>query len=95
MVLRYRCTRLTSLDLSMLYPHSLSTMFTVGGLPEGITALQRLQRLRLNQCVTAPLACSISQLTQLTSLEFLQDELYFLEVQEEEEEVGTAQVRQK
>lgn len=48
-------------------------MFTAGGLPEGITALQRLQRLRLFNCVTAPLTSGISRLTQLTSLEVLSD----------------------
>ena len=52
-------------------PESYETMFTVGGLPEGITALQRLQHLRLRDCVTAPLALGISRLTQLTSLEIL------------------------
>lgn len=45
------------------------TMFTVGGLPEGITALRRLQHLRLGDCITEPLACDLSQFTQLTSLE--------------------------
>jgi hypothetical protein len=68
-----RCTRLTSLDLSMLDPHTLDSMFTVGGLPEGITALQRLQHLRLGNCVTEPLARDIRQMTQLTSLDLLQD----------------------
>lgn len=58
----------------MLYPHDLDSMFTVGGLPEGITALQRLQRLQLDNCVTEPLARSISQLTQLTSLDLSQDD---------------------
>jgi hypothetical protein len=68
-----RCTRLTSLDLSMLDPHSLDSMFTVGGLLEGITALQRLQHLRLGNCVTQPLAHGVSQMTHLTSLDLLQD----------------------
>lgn len=67
-----RCTHLTSLDLSMLQPYTLDTMFTVGSLPEGITALQRLQHLRLADCVTEPLARGIGQMTQLTSLEFWQ-----------------------
>jgi hypothetical protein len=49
------------------------TMFTGGGLPEGITALQRLQHLRLFNCVTAPLTSGISRLTQLTSLTILGD----------------------
>jgi hypothetical protein len=71
----YRCTRLTSLELSMLEVASYATMFTVGGLPEGITALQRLQHLRLTDCVTAPLALGIDQLTQLTSLEIFSGDL--------------------
>ena len=50
-------------------------MFSVGGLLEGITAVQRLQHLRLDNCVTAPLTQSISRLTQLTCLEIAQDEL--------------------
>jgi hypothetical protein len=37
-----------------------------------MTALQRLRHLRLVNCVTDPLTC-ISRLTQLTSLEVLQD----------------------
>ena len=57
----------------MLDPHSLDSMFTVGGLPEGITALQRLQHLRLRNCATEPLAHGISQMTQLTSLDLSQD----------------------
>ena len=59
----------------MLEPYTLDSMFTVGGVPEGITALQRLQHLRLGN-VTEPLAGGISQmmqLTQLTSLDLLQD----------------------
>jgi hypothetical protein len=70
-----RCTHLTHLELGM---HDLDTpqdMFSVGGLPDGITALQRLQHLRLDNCVTAPLTQSISGLTQLTCLEITQDEL--------------------
>lgn len=54
-------------------PESYATMFTVGGLPEGIAALQRLQHLRLYSCVTAPLTAGISRLTQLTSVEVLSD----------------------
>jgi hypothetical protein len=66
-----RCTRLTSLDLSMPELDTAEMMFTVGGLPEGITALQRLQRLRLGNCVTEQLTRGISRLTQLTSLEIV------------------------
>jgi hypothetical protein len=64
-----RCTRLTSLELIMHDVESYQTMFTVGGLPEGISVLQRLQYLRLSDCVTAPLTHGISQLTQLTRLD--------------------------
>lgn len=63
--------------------HDLDTpknMFSVGGLPEGISALQRLQHLRLDNCMTAPLTQSISHLTQLTCLEITQDELCKWEV---------------
>jgi hypothetical protein len=51
---------------------------SVDGLPEGITALQRLQRLRLGNCMTAPLTHAISRLTQLTCLEITQHEQYEL-----------------
>ena len=51
------------------------TMFTVGGLPEGMTVLQRLQHLRLGNCITEPLACDLSQFRQLTSLEIPSDDL--------------------
>ena len=54
--------------------------FIVGGLPEGITALQRLQHLRLDKCVTAAPTHSISRLTQLTCLEVTQDELHHYEI---------------
>lgn len=50
-------------------------MFAVDGLPEGISALQRLQHLRLANCLVKPLTVSISQLTQLTSLEILDEDL--------------------
>lgn len=46
----------------------------VGGLSAGITALQRLARLRLQNVVTAPLTDSVSQLTNLTSLGLYSDE---------------------
>jgi hypothetical protein len=65
------CTHLTSLDLSNVGPTS-SRMFTVGSLPEGITALQRLEHLRLHDCTTESPKCGISQLTQLTNVEFWQ-----------------------
>ena len=51
---------------------------SVDGLPEGITALQRLQHLRLGNCKTAPLTHAISRLTQLTCLEIPQHEQYEL-----------------
>ena len=51
------------------------TMFTMGGLSEGFTILQRLQHLRLGNCITEPLACDLSQFTQLTSLEIPADDL--------------------
>lgn len=70
-----RCTRLTSLRLSMHEVESHEWMFAVDGLPEGITALQRLQHLRLANCLVKPLTLSISQLTQLTSLEILDEDL--------------------
>ena len=53
----------------MLNPHSLDTMFNVGGLPEGISRLRSLRQLRLVNCMTASLARAISLLTQLTRLE--------------------------
>lgn len=75
----YRCTRLTHLDISM---HELDTCeedgLSVDGLPEGITALQRLQHLRLGNCMTAPLTHGISRLTQLTCLEIVHHEQYEL-----------------
>jgi hypothetical protein len=71
-----RCTQLTSLNLSMHQLESYATMFTVGGLPEGIAALQRLQHLRLYNCVTAPLARGISQMTQLTSLKIQRGDVH-------------------
>jgi hypothetical protein len=49
--------------------------FSVGGLPKGITALQSLQHLRLEECVMAPLTSGIKRLTQLTSLEIVCDQL--------------------
>ena len=66
----YRCTRLTSLDLNSHRTIGLSTLFTVGN-AEAITALQRLQFLRLGGCVTAPLTQGISRLTRLLTLEVL------------------------
>jgi hypothetical protein len=63
-----RCTQLTSLDISVPELDTTEMVFTVGGLPEGITALQRLQHLRLGNCMTEPLAVGVSRLTQLTSL---------------------------
>jgi hypothetical protein len=42
---------------------------------EAITALTQLRHLRLDACVTAPLTRSISQLTQLTSLEVNYDDM--------------------
>ena len=73
MVVCNRCTRLTRLDLSMLEPYTLDSMFTVGGLPEGITALHSLQHLRLGNCLTEPSARNIGQMTHLTSLDLSQD----------------------
>jgi hypothetical protein len=67
-----RCTGLTSLDLSVFEPNGTDAMLSVGGIPWDITALQRLQRLRLDECVTAPLPRSIGRMTQLTSLSILQ-----------------------
>ena len=58
-------------ELCELAPDS---RFCIGGLPEEITALQRLQHLRLDNCVTAPLTQSISCLTQLSHLEITQNE---------------------
>ena len=39
------------------------TTFTVGSLPRGVTALQSLRHLRLEECVTATLTRGISRLT--------------------------------
>jgi hypothetical protein len=39
-----------------------------GGLSEGITALQQLARLRLQNVLTAPLIHTVSELTNLTSI---------------------------
>ena len=74
--LRCRLTRLTHLDLSMHESkyQAPSRRLCVGNLPDGITALQRLQHLRLGCCITIPLAPSISCLTQLTCLELIHDE---------------------
>jgi hypothetical protein len=47
----------------------------MGGLPEAFTILQRLQHLRLGNCITEPLACDLCQLTQLTSLEIPSDDM--------------------
>jgi hypothetical protein len=71
-----RCTRLTSLDLSMHQANMYDTTFSVGGLPKGFTILRRLQHLRLGDCITEPLACDLSQFTQLTSLEIPSKDLY-------------------
>jgi hypothetical protein len=49
------------------------------GLPEGITALQRLQHLRLGNCMSSPRTQSISRLTQLSCLEITHDELFELD----------------
>lgn len=57
-----------------LYELAPNTRFCVGGLPEELAALQRLQHLQLGNCVTAPLTQSISCLTQLTHLEITQNE---------------------
>jgi hypothetical protein len=51
-----------------------SRRLCVANLPEGITALQRLQHLRLGCCITTPLTPSISRLTQFMCLEILHDE---------------------
>ena len=65
------------------------TMFTVGGLPEGITALQRLQHLRLYNCLTEPLAGGISRLSQLTSVSIISSDLH----SEDNHEPGSVAVR--
>ena len=39
-----------------------------GGLSEGITALQKLAQLRLQNVLTAPLTDAVSELTNLTSI---------------------------
>jgi hypothetical protein len=49
---------------------------------EAVTVLQRLQRLRLSCCMTAPLTRHISKLTQLTSLEVIYDDINMVEVSE-------------
>ena len=49
------------------WPHACSV-------PADITALQHLQHLGLRDCVTEPLPRSLSQMTQLTSLDITQDE---------------------
>ena len=55
-----RCTRLTSLRLSMHEVESHEWMFAVDGLPAGITALRHL---RLANCLVKPLTVSISHFT--------------------------------
>lgn len=73
-----RLTRLAHLDLSTHENHLLAPArrFAAGGLPEAITVLQRLQHLRLGNCVTAPLTHGISLLTQLTCLDIDQHSLW-------------------
>lgn len=55
----------------------MEAMYAVGCVPTGITTLQRLQHLRLDNCVRAPLPGGISQMTQLTSLHILQGDFGF------------------
>lgn len=66
---------LDSEEFSMYWEEWNWMRFSVGGLPKGITALQSLQHLRLEECALAPLTRRIKRLTQLTSLEIVCDQL--------------------
>jgi hypothetical protein len=71
---------LDSDEFSMYGEDRWGMTFTVGSLPDGITSLQRLRHLRLEECVTATLTRSIERLTQLTSLEILSDQLIIQDI---------------
>lgn len=65
-----RCTKLTSLSI---YDHESTPVLAWGGLPEGISALQQLRRLKLRDVLTEPLTDRASALTNLTSLGLFSD----------------------
>lgn len=64
-----RCTRLTSLDFTLYNVSGGSNVLDFAGLPDGMSALQRLESLRLYNCLSQQLNSNVSKLTQLSSLD--------------------------
>lgn len=63
-----RCTRLTRLDFTFYDIRGGSNALDFAGLPDGISALQRLESLRLDDCLSQRLNSNVSKLTRLSSL---------------------------